>query len=94
MPDRYQRQQLKESSELALAERLDEMAQKTTPLFDAGDYTGALLQLATLREPVDTFFDDVMVMVDDETLRVNRLALLQALNNLFLRVADFSHWQS
>jgi glycyl-tRNA synthetase beta chain len=43
---------------------------------------------------VDTFFDDVMVMVDDETLRVNRLALLQALNNLFLRVADFSHWQS
>jgi glycyl-tRNA synthetase beta chain len=42
---------------------------------------------------VDQFFDDVMVMVDDESLKHNRLALLQTLANSFLRVADFSRIQ-
>ncbi len=46
--------------------------------------------LATLREPVDTFFDDVMVMCEDEKLRTNRLALLTRLRALFLRLADIS----
>jgi glycyl-tRNA synthetase beta chain len=46
-----------------------------------------------LRETVDTFFDDVMVMVDDDALRDNRLALLAQLRNLFLRVADLSRLQ-
>jgi glycyl-tRNA synthetase beta chain len=46
--------------------------------------------LATLREPVDRFFDDVMVMAEDETVRLNRLALLNRLRQLFLKLADIS----
>ncbi|MGA6685236.1 hypothetical protein ACPEHE_11280, partial [Escherichia coli] len=43
-----------------------------------------------LREPVDAFFDKVMVMVDDKELRINRLTMLEKLRELFLRVADIS----
>jgi glycyl-tRNA synthetase beta chain len=46
--------------------------------------------MARAREPVDRFFDDVMVMVDDEEVRVNRLALLSGLRQLMNRVADIS----
>ncbi|MDQ6991246.1 MAG: glycine--tRNA ligase subunit beta [Mariprofundaceae bacterium] len=46
--------------------------------------------LATLREPVDSFFDDVMVMADDEQVKANRLALLAQLRSLFLQLADVS----
>ena len=61
---------------------------------EAGDYTPALKQLAGLRENVDAFFDQVMVMAEDDSLRANRLALLQSLSMLFLRVADLSRLQS
>lgn len=44
----------------------------------------------SLREPVDAFFDKVMVMVDDKELRINRLTMLEKLRELFLRVADIS----
>jgi glycyl-tRNA synthetase beta chain len=54
------------------------------------DYAGALGTLASLREPVDTFFDRVMVNVDDTALRGNRLALLAGLHRLMNRVADLS----
>ena len=54
------------------------------------DYMDALLQLSTLREDVDAFFDNVMVMVDDERVRSNRLALLQNLLDKFSTIADFS----
>jgi len=50
----------------------------------------ALRGLASLREPVDTFFDDVMVMADDLQVRGNRLALLSRLRQLFLNLADVS----
>ena len=63
-------------------------------MFDQGDYKAALLQLAGLREVVDTFFDKVMVMAEDVELRNNRLALLNTLRGLFLRVADLSRLQS
>ncbi len=84
---------LVEVAEKTLAERLAELEQEVTPLFDARDYEPALARLADLREAVDRFFDDVMVMVDDEALRANRLALLAKLRNLFLRVADLSRLQ-
>jgi glycyl-tRNA synthetase beta chain len=58
-----------------------------------GDYTPALQKLAGLRDAVDAFFDQVMVMVDDDDLRANRLALLNELGTLFLRVADLSRLQ-
>ena len=60
------------------------------PLFAAGDYQAALTRLAALREPVDTFFNEVMVMADDKPSKANRLALLNNLRNLFLQVADGS----
>ena len=55
------------------------------------DYESALKALATLKEDVDRFFDEVLVMSDDKTLRVNRLALLDQLRSLFLQIADISY---
>lgn len=81
---------LTESAEKALASSLAELSDKVQPLQQNRDYTEMLKQLAKLRQPVDAFFDDVMVMVDDEALRNNRLALLNQLRNLFLEVADIS----
>jgi glycyl-tRNA synthetase beta chain len=86
-------QQLVEPAEQILYQRLAVLSDEVTPLFDAGEYTPALQRLAALREPVDAFFDKVMVMTDDEGLRRNRLALLARLNGLFLRAADFSRLQ-
>jgi len=56
----------------------------------AHDYEGALLEIAKLRPAIDTFFDKVMVMVDDDNLRANRLALLQTVVKEFSTIADFS----
>jgi len=56
----------------------------------AKDYASALIMLSTLRQDVDRFFDKVMVMVDDERIRANRLALLQTLLKEFSTIADFS----
>ncbi|QSP95585.1 glycine--tRNA ligase subunit beta [Marinobacter salinisoli] len=81
---------LQDATEKALAEQIDQQADTVMPLFEQGDYASALRSLASLREPVDRFFDEVMVMAEDEALRNNRLALLNRLRNLFLRVADIS----
>ena len=81
---------LQDSAEKALAEQVNQQAEKVLPLFENGDYASALSSLASLREPVDNFFDQVMVMADDDAIRNNRLALLNRLRNLFLRVADIS----
>jgi glycyl-tRNA synthetase beta chain len=63
---------------------------EVAPLMQNADYTAVLQSLATLQAPVDNFFNNVMVMVDDQNLRNNRLYLLQRLRNLFLQVADIS----
>lgn len=81
---------LDEPAEQALAAALDEQAARVAPLFAEGRYSDALNSLADLREAVDRFFDDVMVMAEDAAVRRNRLALLQQLRNLFLQVADIS----
>lgn len=81
---------LQEQAEQALFNAVATSQQQVTPLFAAGDYQQALDVLATLREPVDAFFDQVMVMSDDEAVRHNRLALLASLQALFLEVADIS----
>ena len=60
------------------------------PLLDSGNYEAALSRLAALKEPVDRFFDTVMVMDEDPELRANRLALLDQLKSLFDRIADLS----
>ena len=81
---------LEEGAETALYQALTDAEETVRPLFDARQYTEALQALARLREPVDRFFDDVMVMVDDDTTKNNRLALLSQLRALFLNVADIS----
>ena len=69
---------------------LEEKSAEVMPSFEAGDYEKALKALASLQAPVDRFFDEVMVMANEETLRNNRIALLQSLRALFLHVADIS----
>lgn len=81
---------LQESAEKALAQDVAVMSEALEPVFASGDYQQALSQLASLREPVDAFFDNVMVMADDEALKQNRLTLLNDLRNLFLQIADIS----
>jgi glycyl-tRNA synthetase beta chain len=83
-----------EPAETSLNKRLLALSEKVNPLFERGDYKAALQELACLREPVDNFFDNVMVMADDKALQNNRLALLNRLSELFLRVADLSRLQS
>jgi glycyl-tRNA synthetase beta chain len=53
-------------------------------------YESAVLEMTRMRKPIDTFFDKVMVMVEDEIIRNNRLALLDGIGQLFLKIADFS----
>ena len=60
------------------------------PLFDAQDFAGYLKTFASLKNPVDSFFDKVMVMVDDKKLRENRLALLSDMQTAMNRFADIS----
>ena len=81
---------LAEPAETDLYEALDRAGDKVRPLLAKRRYTEALSELAGLRETVDTFFDDVMVMAEDKALRNNRLALLSQLRALFLDVADIS----
>ncbi len=81
---------LDEDAERALYDALVSAEVKVRPLLEERDYTRALQELATLRGPVDRFFDNVMVMADDDDVRRNRLALLGGLRALFLDVADIS----
>lgn len=86
-------ERLVDAAERDLAKGLDELRGEVESAFDRGDYTTGLRRLAALREPVDRFFDNVMVMAEDAALRANRLALLQQLQSLFLRAADLSRLQ-
>lgn len=81
---------LQEDAEKALAERVKVLQVELQPAFGRGDYQFALEKLASLREVVDRFFDEVMVMADDEAIRNNRIALLSQLRALFLGIADIS----
>ncbi|WP_151993737.1 glycine--tRNA ligase subunit beta [Buttiauxella massiliensis] len=81
---------LKEAEEMDLARQLVILRDKLEPFFAEGRYQEALVELAALREPVDKFFDKVMVNAEDKELRINRLTLLSKLRELFLQVADIS----
>ncbi len=81
---------LQDPAEEALFAALGSAGDTVRPLLDERRYTEALRALAALREPVDNFFDDVLVMADDDELKNNRLALLGKLRELFLGVADIS----
>lgn len=84
---------LVEPSEKALLAAARQAHADILPLLHTRDYTTALCRLAQLRDSVDTFFDKVMVMSEDESLRLNRLGLLALVEGLFLNVADISALQ-
>ena len=79
-----------EPAEQVLAQSVLGLAKEVQPLIAQGEYTAVLDKLAGLRQPVDNFFDNVMVNVEDAKLRQNRLAILNTLQGLFLQVADIS----
>lgn len=75
-------------AEVSLAKALDAILPSVTQAFEQGHFTDALQAFATLRDDIDRFFNDVMVMDPDTALRNNRLALLSNLHSLMNRVAD------
>ncbi|WP_221793318.1 glycine--tRNA ligase subunit beta [Oceanobacter mangrovi] len=79
---------LQQAEEQALFEEMTGLADLTSPLLLRGDYQGALNALSQLRNVVDEFFDNVMVMADDEAVKNNRLALLKQLRGMFVGIAD------
>ena len=81
---------LKEEAEKNLAAQIPEIAQAVARFGQAREYSRALTEISRIRPAVDAFFDKVMVMVEDEETRANRLALLQTLLKEFSTIADFS----
>ena len=73
-----------------LYEALNNTQRDVDSLVLTSDYIGALNTLAGLREPIDNFFESVMVMVEDEAVRKNRLSILLKLRQLFLSCGDIS----
>jgi glycyl-tRNA synthetase beta chain len=89
-PDEFSAADLVEPAEQALGSRVAETRTKVESLRKEKQEKQALVHIAQLRPVVDTFFDKVMVMVDDEKLRANRLALLSTMQRSFSTIADFS----
>ncbi len=81
---------LNEAAEIELYKAIINKEKLIDPLLTDWKYSDVLISLSTLQQPVDNFFTNVMVMVDDPALRDNRLHLLYRLRNLFLKVADIS----
>jgi glycyl-tRNA synthetase beta chain len=79
-----------EAAERDLGEVVNALSPQVDSAMQRGDYTGAMTLMARARDPVDRFFDTVMVMTDDPAVRANRLALLDRLRGLMNRVADIS----
>ncbi len=90
IPAKINNTALVETVELALAGALAKAEKDTAAAIASRDYVTVLKRLALLRAPIDEFFNGVMVMADDATLRRNRLALLKRLSDRFLAVADIS----
>jgi glycyl-tRNA synthetase beta chain len=90
LPPRADQSLFRDQAEQDLLDKMDELTPQAHPLFERGEYAEGLRILASLKEPVDHFFEQVMVMTDDAELRINRLALLAQLENTFLSVADVS----
>jgi glycyl-tRNA synthetase beta chain len=81
---------LQESAEKLLYEKFTGVSAAAAPLVADKDYEAALQEILKMKEPIDAFFDQVMVMCDDTAMRNNRLALLTAIARLFLGIGDFS----
>jgi glycyl-tRNA synthetase beta chain len=81
---------LVEDAEKALFKAFGEVKGKAQPLIEKGEYAKALEVVAELKAPIDLLFDEVMVMVEDEKVRNNRLGLLSTIAEFFAQIADFS----
>lgn len=81
---------LQEESETTLYRLVEQTESAVKPLIADGKYSDALTHLSELKEPVDAFFEHVMVNADDDKVRINRLNLLFRLRQLFLEIADIS----
>lgn len=88
-PDRFE-----EDAEKAVFSAMSNIAPEVESALFQRDYSRAMFHLAHLREPVDRFFDEVMVMADDPAVRANRLSLLAQMREMFLGVADLSCLQN
>jgi glycyl-tRNA synthetase beta chain len=84
------KEDFREPIEAELHETSEAVGRKALEKLAAGSYLDALTEISNLRDPVDRFFNDVMVMADDEKLRRNRLALLCSIARIFSNIADFS----
>ncbi|HKJ64573.1 MAG TPA: glycine--tRNA ligase subunit beta [Desulfopila sp.] len=84
---------LVENAEKELFKLVGEVRTAMIPLVENREYHAALEHLLKMKEPVDRFFDEVMVMADDEKMRLNRLNLLTALGELVLQIGDISKMQ-
>lgn len=89
-PERIDTGMLQDDAERRLEIKVRSLASEISPLYEAQDYEGALKTLAGLHDDIADFFDKVMVMTEQPDLRRNRLALLQSVETLFLKVADIS----
>ncbi len=78
------------TAETDLYQSLSGISGEVDGLISSRSYLAALEKMAGLKADVDRFFDEVMVMVDDDKIRNNRLNLLSELTGMFLRIADFS----
>ena len=93
IPKQWNTFALEDEEEKNLARQVESLIPELEPLFEKQEYAAAMNKLTSLRETVDAFFDKVMVMSDNDDLRINRLSLLNVIRNLFLRVADISRLQ-
>ena len=87
---KFNRDLATEAAEIELATVYATISEKVKPLVAVKDYQSALAELAMLKTPIDTFFDSVMVMADDEQVKINRLTLLNEIRNSFFAIADIS----
>ncbi|MDA3806367.1 MAG: glycine--tRNA ligase subunit beta [Thiomicrorhabdus sp.] len=90
LPDTVNADLFEVEAEKVLSTTLDALRETVSEQIAGRDYTAAIAELATIREAVDNFFDEVMVMSDNLEVRQNRLALLNQIYQLFLQVADVS----
>lgn len=81
---------LSEPAEKRLYESLQAVREEAKPFLESRDYSKAMASILKMKEPVDTFFDEVLVMAEDDTIKNNRLSLLTAIAGLFLNIGDFS----
>jgi len=92
--DTYDPSALVDDAERALHDALQAVSDRAAQLADGLDFAGSLTQLSTLKTPVDSLFDAVLVMHEDETIRNNRLGLLRSVADQFRRIADFTQLSS